>query len=177
MTTIWILGDQLSAAHAALQTAAPGIARVLLVESKARGAVEKYHQIKLVLVYSALRHYAEALRGAGWEVDYYRLEDGLTFEQAARRHLEKFQPDRLVLAEPNSFFEQETIARLARKLKIALEFLPTTQFLLSRADFRAWAGDSKRLLMDKPLPADAETFRLADASGWQAGRRGLEFRS
>ena len=119
-----------------------------MVESKARSAVERYRQIKLVLVYSAIRHYAEELRGKGWSVDYYRLEDGFTFEKAAQHHLEKFLPDRFQLAEPNSFFEQEAIARLGRKLRVEIEFLPTTQFLLAREDFRAWAGNSQRLLME-----------------------------
>ncbi len=37
MNTIWILGDQLSPEHAALAQTKPGPARVLMIESRARG--------------------------------------------------------------------------------------------------------------------------------------------
>ena len=53
-----------------------------------------------------------------------------------------------MLAEPNSFFETEAIAKLGRKLRAQIEFVPTTQFLLPRDDFRAWASAQKRLVME-----------------------------
>jgi deoxyribodipyrimidine photolyase-like uncharacterized protein len=46
----WILGDQLSPEHAALAEADPKSTRVLMIESKARGSVLRYHKLKLVLV-------------------------------------------------------------------------------------------------------------------------------
>lgn len=148
MNTLWILGDQLSPDHAALKKADPAHCQVLMVESKARGSVMRYHQVKLVLVYSAMRHFAHELREAGWQVDYYSLEDGLTFESAMREHVAKHHPEKITLAEPNSFFEEDAITRLGRKLRLKVEFIPTRQFLLPRGDFQAWAKDSKRLLME-----------------------------
>ncbi len=62
MKTVWILGDQLSPEHAALGLTNPTESRVLMIESKARGSVLRYHKLKLVLVYSAMRHFARALR-------------------------------------------------------------------------------------------------------------------
>ncbi len=146
--TLWILGDQLSFEHAALVAHSPASARILMVESRARGAAERYHQIKLVLVYSAMRHFAEELRTRGWQVDYFTLEENHTFESAARAHLAKHAPSKFVLAAPNSFFETEALTRLGRVLGVPVEFLPSTQFLLSRAEFEAWAGESRRLLME-----------------------------
>ena len=83
MRTIWILGDQLSLTNSALAAADPQEAVVLMVESKARGKVLRYHQQKLVLIYAAMRHFAQELEAAGWHVDYTRLEEGLSFESAA----------------------------------------------------------------------------------------------
>lgn len=137
-----------------------------MVESKARGSVHRYHQIKLVLVYSAMRHFAAELRNAGWEVDYYPLEEALTFEQAARRHLEKHKPSQFVLAEPNSYFEHDALSRLGKKLRIPMEFLPTTQFLLPREDFREWAADSKHLLMENHYR------RMRKRFGWLMQKNG-----
>jgi deoxyribodipyrimidine photolyase-related protein len=55
---LWILGDQLSPTHAALlkQRACP----VILVEALAHVRVRPYHKQKLVLVWSAMRHFAAA---------------------------------------------------------------------------------------------------------------------
>ena len=38
MNAVWILGDQLSAEHAALSQTGPDESRVLMIESKARGS-------------------------------------------------------------------------------------------------------------------------------------------
>ena len=148
MQTIWILGDQLSFEHVALVNEAPDTAQVLMVESKARGSAHRYHQIKLVLIYSAMRHFAAELRERGWLVDYYHLDQDLTFESAARMHHEKHHPEKFLLAEPNSFIETDAITKLGRKLRVPVEFLPTAQFLLPRAEFAASAKDSKQLLME-----------------------------
>ena len=145
---VWILGDQLSPEHAALTETDPRAARVLMIESKARASLLRYHQIKLVLVYSAMRHFAFELRNRGWEVDYYRLEEQLTFESALRRHLRAHRPRKIILAEPNSFAEAKAILGLGRRLRAPIEFVPTKQFLLAREDFGKWANGQRRLLME-----------------------------
>ena len=95
-----------------------------------------------------MRHFARELHERGWEVSYYQLEQDFTFESALDDHLRKYSPDRVVLADPNSFFETEAIAKLGRKLRAQIEFVPTTQFLLPRDDFRAWASAQTRLVME-----------------------------
>jgi deoxyribodipyrimidine photolyase-related protein len=148
MTTIWVLGDQLSPVHAALAQCRKKDAVVLMVESKARGSVLRYHQQKLVLVYAAMRHFAAELRDAGWQVDYKELAEDHTFETAARDHLARYQSSRILIAEPNSFFETDALQKLGRKLSVPIEFVPTQQFLCTREEFRKWAGKSARLLME-----------------------------
>ena len=170
MNTVWILGDQLSPEHAALARTAPAETCALMVESRARGSIMRYHQIKLVLVYSAMRHYARDLREAGWQVDYYPLEEDLTFETALRKHLHKHKPGKILLAEPNSFFEIDALTRLGRKLKVPVEMVPSTQFLLPRGDFQDWAKGSKRLLMEHHYRRMRQSFGfLIDKDGKPAG--------
>ena len=120
MRTIWILGDQVSLENTALLAADQSDSVVLMVESKARGGALRYHQLKLVLVYSAMRHFARDLRERGWTVDYHHIEDTSAFEEGLRRHLEKFRPNELTMAEPNSFAEVDAIEKLARKVKLPL---------------------------------------------------------
>ena len=148
MNTVWILGDQLSPEHAALAQTNPRKSRVLMVESKTRGSAFRYHKLKLVLVYSAMRHFARDLRHAGWQVDYQLIENTGTFADGLQRHIATHKPAKLVLAEPNSFPETETVLKLGRKLRIPVELVPTKQFLLSREEFRAWASGQKRLVME-----------------------------
>ncbi|TLD71966.1 cryptochrome/photolyase family protein [Phragmitibacter flavus] len=146
--TIWVLGDQLSPNNAALTAADPASAVVLMIESKARGALRHYHKKKLLLVYSAMRHFANDLRQAGWTVDYHLLTDTPDFESGLKRHLETHHPTSIQLTEPNSFIETTALKKLARKLNTDLTLLPTQQFLCPRADFLAWASPRKRLLME-----------------------------
>ncbi len=65
MNTVWVLSDQLSPEHGALARTNPRESRVLMVESRARGSTLRYHKLKLVLVYSAMRHFAQDLRRQG----------------------------------------------------------------------------------------------------------------
>ncbi|HEY9663315.1 MAG TPA: cryptochrome/photolyase family protein, partial [Allocoleopsis sp.] len=69
---IWILGDQLWAEQAALQSCAEQKSQtpVILIESAQHVRQRPYHQQKLVLVWSAMRHFAAELRQAGWNVTY-----------------------------------------------------------------------------------------------------------
>ena len=148
MQTIWILGDQLSLEHSALAQSHPRESRVLMIESKARGSALRYHQLKLVLVYSAMRHFARDLRARGWEVDYQLIEGSGTFQDGLRRHIEKHRPAKISLAEPNSFAETDAVQKLGRNIGVPIELVATKQFLLPRADFRKWASGQRRLLME-----------------------------
>ncbi|MGL5083963.1 MAG: cryptochrome/photolyase family protein, partial [Microcoleaceae cyanobacterium] len=68
---IWILGDQLSTTQAALkQCPSKSATPVILVESLTHIQARPYHRQKLVLVWSAMRHFARELRDSGWPVTY-----------------------------------------------------------------------------------------------------------
>ena len=149
MQTLWILADQLSPDNAALAGADPANSMVLIVESKARGEVVRYHQQKLVLVYSGMRHFARDLRAAGWRVDHHRLEDTPDFLTGLRRHVEQYHPDGILLAAPNDYAMTAALPKFARALDVPIRALPTSQFLLPREDFAAWAGDSTHLVMEE----------------------------
>lgn len=74
---VWILGDQLWAEQAALQscTDRPSATPVILIESLQHVRQRSYHQQKLVLIWSAMRHFADELRHAGWQVTYETAEE------------------------------------------------------------------------------------------------------
>lgn len=148
METVWILYDQLSLANAALAGADKERDVVLISESKARGQFYTYHQQKLVLVVTAMRHFARDLETAGWRVDYHRLGDTPDYETGLRRHIERYQPARLRVAAPNDWDMARAVEKLRDRLGIEIEVVPTRQFLCDREEFAAWAGDSRHLRME-----------------------------
>ena len=66
IVSVWVLGDQLLLRHAALEEAVERVGRehvrVVFVESIERMRQLPYQKKKLVLLLSAMRHYAQRLR-------------------------------------------------------------------------------------------------------------------
>ncbi|MBS0660479.1 MAG: cryptochrome/photolyase family protein [Verrucomicrobia bacterium] len=148
METIWLMGDHLSPTHPGLAGGPRPDAVVLFIESRKRGGWLRYHQQKLVLIYSAMRHFAADLRAAGWQVDYHRLADTPDFLGGLERHLERHRSSRVLLLEPNDWPTTQAVAQWRARVQVPLELLPNHFFLCGREEFRRWAGSSKRLLME-----------------------------
>jgi len=146
MRTVWILGDQLHEDHPALARADPETDRVLFIESRKRSEQVRYHQLKLVLIFSAMRHRAEALRTRGWGVDYIELTG--SFAEALQQYVHQHRPQSILVQEPSQYNLRQGLPALSRQLGVPIEVLPTNQFLVPESEFRAWAGESKRLLME-----------------------------
>jgi deoxyribodipyrimidine photolyase-related protein len=151
MRAFWILGDQLQHDHPALARATPRDI-FLFIESHARGAHLRYHRHKLVLIYSAMRHFAQQLRDEGREVVYHALEDGPPgktgdYARALQQSVQRHAITTLVVMEPSEWRMSEALPKLAKKAGVKLEILPTEQFLVSRSDFARWAKGRRHLLM------------------------------
>lgn len=65
---IWVLGDQLWPEQSALaaQEASRKETPVILIESLQHVQQRRYHKQKLILIWSAMRHFAAELKNAGW---------------------------------------------------------------------------------------------------------------
>ncbi len=125
LDAVWILGDQLSPHHPGL---APG-RRVVMIESLARLNLRPYHRRKLVLIISAMRHYAAELRAAGYEVDYRAAPDFLT---GLRAHVATFGTRHLICVAAAEYATRQFQQHLAAELGIAVTILPNTLFLVER---------------------------------------------
>jgi deoxyribodipyrimidine photolyase-related protein len=160
MTTgLWILGDQLNPGQSALELHATRKAevRVLLVESASVLAQRRYHRQKLVLVWSAMRHFAAELRQAGWQVDYAIAD---TFERALETWIAEHGITELHLMEPadrpfraavvalHSRLERRAQGRTAAPPAPRLVWHASNAFLWSAEAFAAWAGGYKQLRME-----------------------------
>ena len=62
----------------------------------------RHHKQKIAYILSAMRHHAEALREAGWTVDYVALDDpdnSGSFTGEVARAVERHDPERIVVTE------------------------------------------------------------------------------
>lgn len=152
MTTgIWILGDQLSPAHPALagleQALGPEQARrqcrILLIESNSVLAWRRYHRQKLVLVWSAMRHFAAELRSGGWSVD--QIEAG-SFSDALVGWIRDHNISHLEVMEPAERPFRLAIERIS--LPVPLQWHRSNAFLWSREAFASWARPYRQLRME-----------------------------
>jgi deoxyribodipyrimidine photolyase-related protein len=146
--TVWILGDQLSVRNAALEAARKGRDRLLFIESRKTFGKLPYHRHRLLLILSAMRHFAEERRAEGWEVEYHRLGEAPDMESVLAAHCAKHHPAAILLTEPNNHGERSATSALSSKLPVPLNVIPTAQFLCSREEFESFAKGKKRLLME-----------------------------
>jgi deoxyribodipyrimidine photolyase-related protein len=170
--TAWILGDQLLERHPVLIRAEEragrhGI-RVVLVRSRSRVSQQPYHRRKLVLLLSAMRHYAASLRAEGWQVDEVESDD---FTSALAAHGSTHGSSQLICMDAAEHATRQLQRSLQTRLGIPVDSLPNTQFLIGQFD--PLAGTSgKRTVMETFYRRMRQHFDvLMEGAGAPAGGR------
>ena len=142
---IWVLGDQLWTGQAALQSQSEARSQtpIILIEALQWVQMRPYHCQKLVLVWSAMRHFAQDLQQQGWPVTYERAHD---FQTPLLQWIQTQGIEELWMMTPSDRPFLALIQRL--DLPCRLKLIPNNQFLWTDTDFAAWAKGRKRLLME-----------------------------
>lgn len=146
--TVWILGDQLSLSNSALLSADRKRDTLLFIESRGTFGKLPYHRHRILLILSAMRHFAGERAAEGWRVEYHRLAEAPDMRSVLERHLSESRPDEVLLAEPNSHDERAAVRAIAERSATPIRMLPSSQFLCSREEFGEFAQGKKRLLME-----------------------------
>ncbi len=146
VTAHWILPDQLLHDHPALALAGAGDVFVLL-ESREQLRQGRPHTHKLVLLLSALRHFAAELRAAGRPVVHRSLSSGEDYESAWQAVLREHPVAAITVMAPADYDTAAGLPDLARRLDRPVQVLPDRAFLVSREDFAAWAAGRAHPLM------------------------------
>ncbi len=146
-----VLGDQCSATLSALRDLDPAADTVLMAEVLSECTYVLHHQKKIVLVLSAMRHFARALRARGVRVDYVTLDDPANTQSLRGelvRAISRVRPERVVATECGEW-------RLARDMQgwheaagCEVEIRDDTRFLCSIREFRSWAQGKRSLRME-----------------------------
>lgn len=154
---IWILGDRLTRNQLSLKNNRDNKQQtlVIFIESSNYARQRPYHRQKLVLVWSAMRHFAEELTADNWQVTYKIAEDFIT---PLQEWIEQYKITELQITIPcdRPFF------KLIQGLDLNCEitFLPDNHFLWNRNEFIDWAKSRKRLLMEDFYRESRKKFKI-----------------
>lgn len=146
-----VLGDQLTRTLSSLRGCAKEDTVILMMEVWDEATYVKHHKQKIVLIFSAMRHFAAELRDAGWSVDYVKLTDednSGSFTGEVARAIERHTPRKLRVTEAGEWRVQQQIEEWPDKFACEVELLPDDRFLCSHAEFRDWAEGRKHLTME-----------------------------
>jgi deoxyribodipyrimidine photolyase-related protein len=145
-TLILVLGDQLTPTISSLVSCDQNDCIVLIAEVMAEATYVKHHKKKVAFLFSAMRHFAEELRAAGWTVEYVTLDDpentgslGGEVQRAVERH----SCSRVVVTEPGEWRLMEDMRGWSDTT-----ILPDGRFLATHAEFADWAEGRKALRME-----------------------------
>ncbi len=111
----------------------------------------RHHKQKIVLVLSAMRHFAAELRAEGITIDYIELDApantgcfGGELERAICRH----RPDHVVMTEPGEWRVADMARSWSNRFSIPIEIREDDRFFSSRAEFARWAAERKSYRME-----------------------------
>nr|WP_137677917.1 cryptochrome/photolyase family protein [Parerythrobacter lutipelagi] len=146
-----ILGDQLTRDIASLRGRAKDDTVILMMEVWDEATYVKHHKQKIALIFSAMRHFAQDLRDAGWTVDYASLTDegnagGFSGEVA--RAVERRTPRAIHVVQASEWRVQQDIEQWPDKFACEVDIMPDDRFVCSLDEFNDWAEDRKTLRME-----------------------------
>jgi deoxyribodipyrimidine photolyase-related protein len=146
-----ILGDQLSGGLDIIKAANKATDIILMAEVRAEASYVRHHVKKIAFLFSAMRHFAQALRAVGFSVRYIDLEDegnSHSLEGEILRAVADLKPSRVMITEPGEWRLAESFEALRLALPVPLDVLPDTRFLSSHAEFNSWAQSRRELRME-----------------------------
>ena len=160
---VLVLGDQLNADSAAFDDFDAEQDAVLMVEVKHEATYVPQHKHRLVLFFSAMRHFRDELRDRGFTVHYAELDGPKnrgSFGEEVPRWVHQTRAKQLVVAQPGDYRVRAELRGALRGKDCSLEIRPDRHFLCTEEHFEEFAEGRKSLLMenfyrgsaDAPLP-------------------------
>ncbi|WP_284756757.1 cryptochrome/photolyase family protein [Agrobacterium sp. fls2-241-TYG-188a] len=148
---IFILGDQLSLEISSLEGADPANDVVLMCEVAEETTYVRHHRKKIILILSAMRHFAEELSAKGFEVRYIRLDDDEntgSFTGELKRAVGSLNPEHIVVTEPGEWRVLHAMQNWEEQMGRSVDIRTDRRFIASHEDFRQWAEGRKQMTME-----------------------------
>lgn len=148
---ILVLGDQLTLSLPAIEQANPDRDIIVMAEVNSEATYVKHHKLKITLIFSAMRHFAQALTEKGFLVVYTNIDDSENsssllgeVQKASAQH----QCQQVVVTEPGEYRLLEEFKQWQDTLGLPVVICEDNRFLASPADFANWAEGRKQLRME-----------------------------
>jgi deoxyribodipyrimidine photolyase-related protein len=168
-----VLGDQLSHSISSLRDAEPQDV-VLMAEVMAEATYVGHHQKKIAFLFSAMRHFAEELRGRGFVVRYVTLDapgNSQSLRGEVERALAETGATGVVVTEAGEYRLLEEMRGWQAHLGVPVEIRDDDRFLITQAGFGRWADRRRELRMEYFYRDMRRHFRVlmtgADPEGGQ----------
>ncbi len=146
-----ILGDQLCLSISSLRDIDPKQDLILMCELNAEATYVAHHKKKLVLVLSAMRHFAKTLKAKGFRVCYRRLEEThreSSFITEVDQILQASGCSHCVITQPAEYRLLSQFQQWQQTSKAHIELREDDRFLSSPIDFLHWARGKRQLRME-----------------------------
>ena len=148
---ILILGDQLSHRLSALEGADPDNDVVVMAEVHDEASYTSHHKKKLVLIFSAMRHFAGELEDRGFRVHYHHYRPDSqhqSLQQVVYNAADRHNADKVVTTECGEYRLDAQIRQWHDWLAIPVEIRPDSRFLAGKDEFARWAQGRRQLRME-----------------------------
>jgi len=145
-----IFGDQLSKNISCLKECNKAEDLILMCEVMKECTTPKHHKKKIVFILSAMRHFANMLEDAGFNVVYVKLDDqgnSGSFKSEILRIAKKYKINNVTLTSPSEYRVLEEIKSL-KNHDIALTILKDDRFLCDIDEFKEFSKGKKTLIME-----------------------------
>ncbi|MBI1262020.1 MAG: cryptochrome/photolyase family protein [Rhizobiales bacterium] len=146
-----VLGDQLTREISALQDIDISADIVLLAEVRTEASYVPHHKQKIVMIFSAMRHFADMLQEEGINIhytDYLDPENTGSLIAEIGRIAKHHKFDRLVVTEPGEWRVLDELRRVETEAGIAVEIREDDRYFATHARFGKWLQGRKSLRME-----------------------------
>lgn len=148
---IYILGDQLSLNISSLEDFNQKEDVILMSEVFEEASYVKHHKKKLILIFSAMRNFADLLIDNGYKVHYVKLDDSSkpqSFIEQLEIYYKKIKPKKVIITEPSEYRVLKMFDDFNIKNHINLEIRSDSRFIATHHEFANYAKDKKKLLLE-----------------------------
>ncbi|MFM8695544.1 MAG: cryptochrome/photolyase family protein [Betaproteobacteria bacterium] len=146
-----VLGDQLDLQASCFDGADAQHDAVWMAEVAEESTHVWSSKPRIALFLAAMRHHAQALRGAGWRVDYRHLDDPGNLGSLGaelRAAIARLKPQGLVMTAPGDWRVLEAIKAVAADCQLPLDIREDRHFFSTVRDFAAHAKGRKQLRLE-----------------------------
>ena len=116
---IIILGDQLSHEISSLEKIRKNEDKILMMEVSNEIEYVNHHKKKLVLIFSAMRHFANELKKNKFDVTYVEFDKSKeNFTKELQKQCKKFNPESIKITHPSEYRVLDEVKKWKKVLNI-----------------------------------------------------------